>query len=399
MRTLRTQVVIVGAGPSGLLLSHLLSLRGIDSVVVERRSREYVEQRVRAGLLEQGTVDLLREAGLADRLDREGLAHEGFELYFDGARHRVAFTELTGWKTWMYGQQEVVKDLIRARVAADGRIYFGIEDAQPLAVDSDSPRVRCTLMGEPVEISGDFIAGCDGFHGVCRHSIPPSVLTTYEHAYPFAWLGILAAVAPSTEELIYAVHERGFALHSMRSPTVSRLYLQVGPAEPLDAWPDERTWAELRTRFSLEGGKVLHEGPILSRSVTAMRSFVLEPMQYGRLFLVGDAAHIVPPSAAKGLNLAVSDVRHLAAAVTAWYVDGSREQLDGYSRACLAAVWQGQEFSAFMTSLLHPFPAEGDYAARLRRARLMDLVTSKAAATAFAENYVGLARARLAGSV
>jgi p-hydroxybenzoate 3-monooxygenase len=265
-------------------------------------------------------------------------------------------------------------------------------------VDTEAPRVCCTVQGEPVEIIGDFVAGCDGFHGVCRHSIPVSALTTYEHAYPFAWLGILAAVAPSTEELIYAVHERGFALHSMRSPTISRLYLQVGPAEPLDAWPDERIWAELQTRFSLDDGKTLNEGPILSRGVTAMRSFVLEPMQYGRLFLAGDAAHIVPPSAAKGLNLAVADVRLLAAAFTAWYADGSRELLDGYSRGCLAAVWQGQEFSAFMTSLLHPFPAEDSYAAKLRQARLRDLVTSRAAATAFAENYVGLARARLAGS-
>ena len=398
MRSLRTQVVIVGAGPSGLLLSHLLSLRGIDSVVLERRSRAHVEQRVRAGLLEQSTVDLLREAGLAGRLDREGLVHEGFELYFDGAQHRVPFTELTGWTTCMYGQQEVVKDLIAARESAGGQVHFGIEDATPLDVGGDAPRVRCTLEGEAIEIAGDFIAGCDGFHGVCRHSVPPGALTIYEHVYPFAWLGILAAVAPSTEELIYAVHERGFALHSMRSPTISRLYLQVGPAEPLEAWPDERIWSELRTRFALTDGKVLNDGPILSRGVTAMRSFVVEPMQYGRLFLVGDAAHIVPPSAAKGLNLAVADVRVLAAAFIAWYATGDRELLDGYSRTCLASVWQGQEFSAFMTALLHPFPGEDHYAAKLRRARLRDLVTSRAAATAFAESYVGLARARLTGS-
>jgi p-hydroxybenzoate 3-monooxygenase len=396
MRRLRTQVVIVGAGPSGLLLSHLLARRGVDSIVVERRSREYVEQRVRAGLLEQGTVDLLRGAGLADRLDREGLVHEGFELRFDGSQHRLPFTELTGWTTCMYGQQEVVKDLIKAREAAGGQLYFGVDDVTPLDVETDAPRVRCTMQGEPAEIIGDYVAGCDGFHGVCRHSVPPGALVTYEHAYPFAWLGILAAVAPSTEELIYGVHERGFALHSMRSPTISRLYLQVGPAEPLADWPDERIWAELRTRLSLDGREVLNEGPILSRSVTAMRSFVVEPMQYRRLFLVGDAAHIVPPSAAKGLNLAVGDVRFLAAAFSAWYADGSRKLLDGYSRACLAAVWQGQEFSAVMTSLLHRFPHEDRYAVRLRQARLRDLVTSRAAATAFAENYVGLARAKLA---
>ena len=381
MRSVRTQVAIVGAGPSGLLLSHLLSLRGIDSVVVERRSRAHVEQRVRAGLLEQGTVDLLREAGVAERLDREGLVHEGFELYFDGSQHRVAFTELTGWTTCMYGQQEVVKDLIRAREADGGRIHFGVEDATPLGIDTDAPRIRCTMEGEPVEIVGDFLAGCDGYHGVCRRSVPSTALTIYEHAYPFAWLGILAAVAPSCEELIYAVHERGFALHSMRTPSISRLYLQVGPAESLDAWPDERIWAELQTRFTLDGKKVLNEGRILSRGLTAMRSFVAEPMQSGRLFLVGDAAHIVPPSAAKGLNLAVADVRILAAAFTAWYANGARELLDGYSRACLAAVWQGQEFSALMTSLLHPFPAEDSYAARLRHARLRDLVTSRASAT------------------
>jgi p-hydroxybenzoate 3-monooxygenase len=398
MRRLRTQVVIVGAGPSGLLLSHLLALRGVDSIVVERRNRAYVEQRVRAGLLEQGTVDLLREAGLTDRLDREGLVHEGFELRFDGGQHRLDFAELTGWTTCMYGQQEVVKDLIKAREAAGGQLHFGIDDAALLDVETDAPRVRCTLQGEPVEIAGDFVAGCDGFHGVCRPSIPAGALTTYEHAYPFAWLGILAAVAPSTAELIYAVHERGFALHSMRSPAISRLYLQVGPAEPLADWPDERIWTELRTRFALDGGEVLNEGPILSRGVTAMRSFVVEPMQYRRLFLAGDAAHIVPPSAAKGLNLAVADVRLLAAALAGWYQNGSREGLDGYSRACLTAVWQGQEFSALMTSLLHRFPAEDAYAVKLRQARLRDLVTSRAAATAFAEHYVGLARARLAGA-
>ncbi len=395
MRRLRTQVVIVGAGPSGLLLSHLLARRGVDSVVIERRTREYVEQRVRAGLLEQGTVDVLRDAGLADRLDREGLVHEGFELRFDGGQHRVPFTELTGWTTCMYGQQEVVKDLIRAREAAGGQLYFGITDVAPLDVETDAPRVRCTVDGKPMEIAGDFVAGCDGFHGICRHSVPAGTFTTYEHTYPFAWLGILAEVAPSTEELIYGVHERGFALHSMRSPTISRLYLQVAPAESLADWPDHRIWAELRTRLALDGQEGLNEGPILSRGVTEMRSFVLEPMQYGRLFLAGDAAHIVPPSAAKGLNLAVADVGLLAAALTAWYANGSWELLDGYSRDCLAAVWQGQEFSALMTSLLHRFPGEDPYAVKLRRARLWELVVSRAAATAFAEQYVGLARARL----
>jgi p-hydroxybenzoate 3-monooxygenase len=276
----------------------------------------------------------------------------------------------------MYGQQEVVKDLIRAREAAGGQLHFGVDDVTPLDVETDAPRVRCTIDGGAVEISGDFIAGCDGFHGVCREGIPAAALTTYEHAYPFAWLGILAAVPPSTDELIYAVHERGFALHSMRSPAISRLYLQVGPAEPLAEWPDERIWTELRIRFSLGGRQVLNEGPILSRSVTDMRSFVVEPMHYKRLFLAGDAAHIVPPSAAKGLNLAVGDVRLLAAALTAWYADGRRDLLDGYSRACLAAAWQGQEFSALMTSLLHRFPGEDGYAVKLRQARLRDLTAA-----------------------
>src|SRR5262245_27658877 len=396
MRRMRTQVVIVGAGPSGLLLSHLLSRQGIDSIVVERRSCEYAEQRVRAGLLEHGTVEVLRETGLAGRLDREGLVHEGFELYFDGSRHRVAFAELTGWTTCMYGQQEVVKDLIRAREAAGGQVYFGIDDVEPRDLETETPCIRCPLGSEGVELAGVVVAGCDGFHGACRPRVPAGALTTYEHVYPFAWLGILAAVAPSTDELIYAVHERGFALHSMRTPAISRLYLQVGPAENLEDWPDGRIWAELRTRFALDGGKVLNDGPILSRSVTAMRSFVVEPMQHRRLFLVGDAAHIVPPSAAKGLNLAVADVRVLARALTAWYAENRRDLLENYSRVCLAAMWQGQEFSAVMTSLLHRFPDEDGYAAKLRQARLRDLVTSPAAATAFAEQYVGLARARVA---
>jgi len=398
MRRLRTQVAIVGAGPSGLLLSHLLALRGIDSIVLEQRSRDYVEQRVRAGLLEQGTVDLLREAGLADRLDREGLVHEGFELRFDGSQHRLPFTELTGWTTCMYGQQEMVKDLIRAREAAGGQVHFSVDDVAPRDVATTCPRVRCTIAGDAVEIAADFIAGCDGFHGVCRQTIPAGAVTTYEHVYPFAWLGILAAVPPSTVELLYAVHERGFALHSMRSPAISRLYLQVAPAEPLADWPDHRIWAELRTRFALDGEEALNEGPILSRSVTEMRSFAMEPMQYGRLFLAGDAAHIVPPSAAKGLNLAAADVRVLAAALTVWYAEGRPDLLEGYSRVCLAAMWQGQEFSAVMTSLLHRFPDEDRYAVKLRQARLRDLVTSRAAATAFAEQYVGLARTRLTGA-
>lgn len=392
MRTSHTQVVIVGAGPGGLLLSHLLYLHGIDSVVLELRSREHVEQRVRAGLLEHGTVSLLREAGLAERLDREGLVHHGLELRFDGGQHRIRFSALTGWTTCMYGQQEVVKDLIAARLRAGGQVHFGVADVAVRDLGTDQPRVTCTLDGGPAEFTGDFVAGCDGFHGVCRRSIPAGVLTEYQHVYPFAWLGILALAPPSSPELIYAVHERGFALQSMRSPSVSRLYLQVSADETLDQWPDEKIWAELLARLALDSGEPLAEGPITARSITAMRSFVVEPMQYRRLFLAGDAAHIVPPSAAKGLNLAVSDVRLLAAAFRAWYREKNRDLLDDYSRACLRAVWQGQEFSALMTSLLHRFPGEDSYQTRLRRARLHDLVSSPAVAAAFAEGYVGLSR-------
>jgi p-hydroxybenzoate 3-monooxygenase len=392
MRTLRTQVVIVGAGPSGLLLSHLLHQQEIDTIVLERRDRQYVEQRTRAGLLEQGTVDLLRKVGVASRLEREGLEHRGFELRFGGSRHRIAFTELTGWTTWMYGQQEVVKDLIAARLSAGGQLHFSAADVAVRDLAAGAARVTCTLDGGPAEITGDFVIGCDGFHGVCRRAIPASALRTYEHANPFAWLGILATAPPSNPELVYAVHERGFALQSMRSPAVSRLYLQVSPDETLDRWPDERIWAELRARLAVESGESVAGGPITARSITAMRSFVAEPMQYRRLFLAGDAAHIVPPSAAKGLNLAVSDVRLLAEAFAAWYRESNRELLDSYSDRCLPAVWQGQEFSAMMTSLLHRVPGEDAYQTRLRRARLHNLVSSPAVATAFAEGYVGLSR-------
>jgi len=383
-------VAIIGAGPSGLLLSHLLSLRGVDSVLLERRTREYVEQRVRAGLLEQGTVDLLRESGLAERLDREGLVHEGFLLRFDGSEHRLPFTELTGWTTCMYGQQEVVKDLIRAREAAGGQIYFGVEDATPLAVDTDAPRVHCTIEGEPVEIVGDFVAGCDGFHGVCRRSIPPRGSTTYEHAYPFAWLGILATVAPSSEELIYAVHERGFALHSMRSPELTRLYLQVAPDEEIGNWSDDRIWDELERRFETDDGFVLKRGPIVQKGITPMHSFVVEPMQHGNLFLAGDAAHIVPPTGAKGLNLAIADVRVLARALGEFYASGSRAALDRYSQTCLRRVWKVQRFSWWMTSMLHRFDDANAFDQRRQLAELEYVVGSHAASQSLAENYVGL---------
>lgn len=389
MRALRTQVAIVGAGPAGLLLSHLLNLQGVESIVVEQRSREYAEQRVRAGLLEQRTVDLLRQAGLAERLDRQGLVHDGFEVRFEGRSHRIDTRELVGRTVTMYGQQEVVKDLIRARLVTEAQLHFDVGDVAIHNVDTDSPTLRFTLHGEQVEVSPDFVVGCDGFHGISRKSIPVDALSIYERVYPFAWLGILAEAPPVNPELVYAVHERGFSLHSMRSPKVSRLYLEVAPNAVLADWPDAKIWAELELRLALAVGPSLKDGPILERSITTMRSFVVEPMQYRRLFLAGDAAHVVPPTAAKGLNLAVADVRVLAEAFGSFYVGGNREPLERYSETCLAGVWRAQEFSAWMTWLLHRGSGADAFEGMLRRSRLQHLVSSRAAATSFVENYVG----------
>jgi p-hydroxybenzoate 3-monooxygenase len=388
----RTQVGIVGAGPAGLVLSHLLARAGIESVVLEDRSRDYVEHRVRAGLLEQGTVDLLDEAGLADRLRRECLVHEGLELRFEGEGHRLDLHALTGGSVvTIYGQQEVVKDLIAARLAAGGEIRFEVDDVRLSDLESPAPSISFTEDGVADELSCDFIAGCDGYYGVCRPSIPDGVLTAFEREYPFAWLGILADVAPSTEELIYAYHERGFALHSMRSPTVSRLYLQCAPGEELDEWPDERIWEELHKRLERHDGWTLHEGPVLEKGLTPMRSFVVEPMQHGRLFLAGDAAHIVPPTGAKGLNLAVADVRVLAAALDDWYARGDAAGLEAYSEVCLRRVWRVQHFSWWMTSMLHRGASDDPFEARLQRSQLDYVCRSRAASTTLAENYVGLA--------
>ena len=315
---MRTQVGIVGAGPAGLLLSHLLHLEGIDSVVLELRSREYVEQRVRAGVLEQGTVELLESAGVAERLRREGMVHHGIELRSSGRRHRVPLTDLTGRSITIYGQQEVVKDLIAARLEAGGQVLFEVEGVRLEGVDGDRPTIRFRAGGRDQELACDVVAGCDGFHGVCRDAVPAAAQRTFERAYPFAWLGVLAAVAPSSEEIVYASSDRGFALHSMRSPKLTRLYLQVDPEEPIERWPDERIWEELQGRLATDDGWTLDEGPILDKGVTGMRSFVVEPMRFGRLFLAGDAAHIVPPTGAKGMNLAVADVRVLAEALAAW---------------------------------------------------------------------------------
>lgn len=389
----RTQVGIVGAGPAGLLLSHLLHRCGVESVVLESRSRDYVQKRVRAGVLEQGTVDLLTAVGLGDRLHREGLIHEGINLQFEGQRHRIPMTELTGRSITIYGQQEVVKDLIAARLADGGQIGFEVNDVRLEDVHADwgatTPVIRYRHEGVERELRCDIVAGCDGFHGITRDAIPTGVLAEFHHDYPFAWLGVLAQVAPSTEELIYSYTNRGFALHSLRSPSLSRLYLQVDPTEQVEAWPDERIWSELRTRLALNGWE-LQDGPILEKGITPMRSFVVAPMQYGRLFLAGDAAHIVPATGAKGLNLAVSDVNALAEAIDAWYRTGSRAGLDGYSRRCLWRVWRVQEFSTFMSSMLHLVPGTDDFQRRLQVAQLEYVTSSEAAARSLSENYVGL---------
>jgi p-hydroxybenzoate 3-monooxygenase len=386
----RTQVGIVGAGPAGLVLAQLLHLQGIEAVVLEARDRAYVQQRVRAGVLEQNTVDLLRAAGVADRLDREGIVHHGIELRFDGEGHRIAMSDLTGGRSiWIYGQQEVVKDLIGAREAAGAPLHFEVSDVAVHDVDTDRPRITATLAdGSALSLQCDVIAGCDGFHGICRPAVGADRLRISEREYPFGWLGILAEVAPSTDELIYAYHERGFAMHSLRSPTLSRLYLQVDPDDDIANWSDARIWEELHLRLAADGW-ALTEGPIVEKGITPMRSFVAEPMRRGRLFLAGDAAHIVPPTGAKGLNLAVNDVRVLADALVAWYADGSTTGLDAYSETCLERVWRVQDFSTFMTTLLHRLDGD-DFDAGLQRARLRYVTTSEAAARSLAENYVGL---------
>jgi p-hydroxybenzoate 3-monooxygenase len=386
---MRTQVAIVGAGPAGLVLSHLLHLRGVESVVLECRSREYVQNRVRAGVLEQGTVDLLIDTGVGDRMQREGDPHHGIELRFDRQGRRIPLTDLTGRSIWIYGQQKVVEDLIKARGPTHGELLFEVADVSVHDVETDSPSVRFRHEGSDHVLKADFVAGCDGFHGICRPSLPETALTGYEREYPFAWLGILAEVAPSYDELVYTHHDRGFALLSQRGPTISRMYLQVDPDEDIADWPDDRIWEELHCRVDTDGW-VLQEGPIFDKGVTPMRSFVAEPMRHGRMFLAGDAAHIVPPTGAKGLNLAVADVKVLADALDDWYARGDAQGLDGYSETCLRRVWRVQHFSWWMTTLLHRFSEHDEYEAKLQRSQLEYVTTSTAAATSLAENYVGL---------
>jgi p-hydroxybenzoate 3-monooxygenase len=388
---MRTQVAIIGAGPAGLLLAQLLHQRGIESVVLEARSREYIEGRVRAGVLEHQSVDILNAAEAGARMMREGLPHEGIFLHFNGQNHRIDFADLTGKTVMIYGQQEVVRDLIAARLAARQPLYFEVDDVSVSDFDwtaggTGRPRVRYRMGGQEQTLECDFIAGCDGFHGVCRQSIPERELTIYERTYPFAWLGLLAAAPPASHELVYANDSRGFALLSMRSPTVSRLYLQCQPDEALSEWPDERVWSELQARL----GAQVATGPVLQKSVTPMRSFVAEPMSSGRLFLAGDAAHIVPPTGAKGMNLAIADVQVLGKALESYYRAGNTEALRGYSATCLRRVWKVQRFSWWMTALLHRFDTDNPFDQRRQLAELEYIVSSRAAAQTLAENYVGL---------
>jgi p-hydroxybenzoate 3-monooxygenase len=390
VRQERTQVGIVGAGPAGLTLARLLELEGIETVVLEDRSREYVEHRIRAGVLEQRTADLLVDAGVGERLQREGIVHHGVELQFDGERHRIPLTELAnGRSIVIYGQTEIVKDLIAARLESELPLLFEVDAVTIHDLDDPKPRIRFLHDSDGHELTCDVIAGCDGFHGVCRPTIPSGVLSSFSREYPYGWLGILAEVAPSNDELVYAHHPNGFALLSLRSPQLSRLYLQCAPEEDLEEWPDERIWAELQTRLGIEGW-TLAEGPLLEKGVTGMRSFVVEPLQFGRLFLAGDAAHIVPPTGAKGLNLAIADVRLLAEAVVSWYRTGSEQLLHSYSANCLRRVWRAEHFSWWMTSMLHRPPGDDPFDLKLQLSQLRYLVTSQAAAASLAENYVGL---------
>ena len=387
----RTQVGIVGAGPAGLVLALLLRARGITSVVLEARSRAYCEQRIRAGVLEHGTVELLEANGVGARMRREGLVHGGIYLRFGGRSRHIDFPGLTGKTITVYGQHEVVKDLIAAHVASGEPLHFDVSDVTLHGIDGERPSIRYReRSGDEREIACEVIAGCDGFHGIARESIPDGVLTAYERVYPFAWLGILTESPPVCDELIYALHDHGFALFSQRSPSVQRMYLQCAPDEDLARWSDRRIWDELHRRLAGDDAPELVEGPITQKSVTAMRSFVVEPMQFGRLFLAGDAAHIVPPTGAKGMNLAVADVAVLARALEAFFARGDRGALDAYSATCLQRVWRAERFSWWMTSMLHRAPDGDAFGSRLQLAELDYVTSSRAASQSLAENYVGL---------
>jgi p-hydroxybenzoate 3-monooxygenase len=387
---MRTQVGIVGAGPAGLVLAHLLHLAGIDSIIIESRSRSYIEQRLRAGLLEQGSADLLIETGLGERLQRERMLHDGVFIKFKGELHRLDFRALVGKSVMIYGQQEIVKDLVAARLGYGAPMLFDIGEVALRDLEGPHPRILFTQEGRRQEIQCDFIAGCDGFHGISRPSIPSDRITLFERVYPFAWLGVLVEAPPTRDELVYTHHERGFALLTMRTPRLSRLYLQCAPNEAETDWPDDRIWEELRLRTAGGEDWQLSEGPIVQKGVTEMRSFAVEPMQYGRLFLAGDAAHIVPPTGAKGMNLAIADVRVLARALAAFYKDGREDALANYSRVCLRRVWKVQRFSWWMTQLLHRFENDNAFDRRRQLAEIDYITSSRAGAMTWAENYVGL---------
>jgi p-hydroxybenzoate 3-monooxygenase len=386
---MRTQVGIIGAGPAGLLLSHLLHLRGIDSVVLELRGRDQIESTIRAGVLEQGTMDLLIESGVGERMKAEGAVHHGFELAFEGKRRRIDLTGLTGKAITVYAQHEVLKDLVAARVAADGKLFFNVSDTSIHGIETDTPSIRFMHEGEQHELHCDYVIGCDGFHGVSRAAIPAARRQDYERVFPFGWFGILVEAQPTSDELIYARHDRGFALISTRSPNVQRMYFQCDPKDNVDNWSDDRIWAELHARVdSLEGHQVV-EGKIFQKNIVGMRSFVSNTMQHGRLFLAGDAAHIVPPTGAKGLNLAVADVRVLTAALVAFYKESRTDLLDAYSETALRRIWRAEHFSYWMTRMMHRLDDASPFEQRLQVAELEHVTTSRAAATAMAENYVG----------
>lgn len=388
---MKTQVAIIGSGPSGLLLGQLLQRAGIDNIIIERKNPEYILSRIRAGVLEQGTVDLLREAGVSDRMEKEGLVHDGFKIAFDGRSEHINLKSLTGGKTVMvYGQTEVTRDLIDARSKAGGITIYDADEVTPHDMKTDSPYVTCIKNREVVRIDCDYIAGCDGFHGVSRQSIPAEKLKIYERVYPFGWLGILADTPPVDDELIYARHERGFALCSMRSPTRTRYYVQVDAEEKVEDWSDERFWTELKSRLPEEVAARLQTGPSIEKSIAPLRSFVVEPMQYGRLFLLGDAAHIVPPTGAKGLNLAASDVSTLYRILLKVYKEGRTEYVERYSQICLKRVWKAERFSWWMTSMLHNFPGTDDFSQRIQQTELDYFVSSEVGKKSMAENYVGL---------
>ncbi|MEN8195889.1 MAG: 4-hydroxybenzoate 3-monooxygenase [Pseudomonadota bacterium] len=388
---MKTQVGIIGAGPSGLLLARMLQLKGIESIIVEGRSRDYIEARIRAGVMEHWVAELTDEVGLGTRMRREGLVHDGLEISFAGKRHRIDLKGLTGRSIMVYGQQEWVKDFVAARLDDGLPIHFEAGDVSIRDFEGDNPKIRFTDSdGAPQEIDCDFIGGCDGFHGICRPSIPADRLATFEKVYPFAWLGILAEAAPSSDELIYSNHDNGFALHSMRSPELTRLYLQVSPDEDIENWPDDRIWQELQIRLTQDGDWRLNEGPVLQKGITPMRSFVCETMRHGRLFLAGDSAHIVPPTGAKGMNLAAADVRVLAGALVDFYMSGDSAGLDGYAASCLGRIWKAERFSWWMTQMLHLSPEGDGFARRIQLAELDYITSSEAGAKSLAENYVGL---------